>query len=787
VRILLVEDEQTQARLLATALQEADARFEVSLASTLREALDAVAHGSFDAALLDINLPDSRSLQTVERFRAASSIPIVVFTGETGIGEETIRAGADEYLIKGTAPPAAVRRALIYAVERWHSRRAEQQRAAELAAEVERRTQVEEELRRSESYLRTIIQSEPECVKTVAADMTLVDMNPSGLEMLEVADVSEVRGRSILDFIHPDDRAAFSRLHVEVLRGGRGIVQYRVVGVAGTERWVESHLVLLPDDVQTAVLSVTRDITDRRNAEVSLERSRSLLEMASRIGRIGAWIVDLPGKNVTWSDEVRSIFEVPDGFVPTIDSVLAFTTREERRKAEEALERCVRKGAPFDIELPMMTARGRRILLRVIAEADRDAHGVTRAVRGAIQDITERRRFEQQLLQSQRVESIGKLAGGIAHDLNNLLMPILMGANLLKRATKPDQHQRAISMIEQSATRGGELVSRITSFSRGAEGRREPLRLGDVVAETQAIVEGSFPPTITLETSIPDDLWLIEGDPTQLHQVLLNLCVNARDAMPEGGTLTISAANALIDHHYSTLDTSLGGGPYVRLEVSDTGEGIPVEIRQRVFDPFFTTKQIGRGTGLGLSTVAAIVRAHGGYVGVQSDLGRGTTFEIYFPALPTASRDVAPARQAGAPHGHGELVLVVDDDVSVRGAMSEILTSAGYRVVEAEDGRKALALFESQRGELAAIITDLVMPNMGGAALVRALQEAGSDIPIVVTSGGSSEENAALRSIQVRHFLQKPYSADVLLRTLRDAVQPAGSHTASEARDSADA
>lgn len=773
-RILLVEDEEVQARLLSAALEESDARFKTLHAATLRDAMDRVSSENLDAILLDINLPDSRSLATVERLRAIALAPIIVFTGESGLGELAIRAGADEYLVKGQTSPTAIRRAVIYAIERWRSRRELEEHAAMLEAEIAERIRIEEDLRRSESRLRAIVQSEPECVKAIGPDLTVLEMNPSGLDMLGVDDITQLRGRSICEFIHPDDHQAYGALHAAAMRGGSGTLQFRIVGQNGKERWVEAHSVPLfdGDDRPDAVLSVTRDITERKFVEDSLQRSLSLLEIASRIGRVGAWIVELPERSITLSEEIYEIFDAPRDFQPTVSNMLAFYTPEFRAIAQDAFDACVRDGSPFDLEMQVESTKGRRSWVRVLGEADRDAEGKVKAVLGALQDITERRNFEQQMLQAQRVESIGRLAGGIAHDINNLLMPILMGANLLKR-TAPDANPRAIAMIEQSAKRGGELVSRIMSFARGDEGARKPLRLQDAVKEIEGIVTSTFPRHIAFSVDLPEDLWLIHADPTQIQQLLLNLCVNARDAMPSGGTITISARNTRIEHHYSALDRTMQSGPYVRLEVSDTGVGIAPEVRQRIFDPFFTTKQAGKGTGLGLSTVAAVARAHGGYITVHSRIGSGTTFEIYLPAKTNAVEQVPQPQESAAPQAHGELVLVVDDDPSVVTAVCETLRSGGYRVLTAEDGAHAVEVYKANRDQVAAIVVDLMMPVMDGASLIAALRNLTADVPIIATSGGETTVHVDPENSDVQAYLQKPYSADVLLGALRDALEKA--------------
>jgi len=304
------------------------------------------------------------------------------------------------------------------------------------------------------------------------------------------------------------------------------------------------------------------------------------------------------------------------------------------------------------------------------------------------------------------------------------------------------------------------------------EGLRIEIDLRDIVREIQSIVENSFPKNIVFESSLPDALWPVTGDPTQLNQICLNLCVNARDAMPQGGTLTIAAENLEIDGQFAVMNRGASPGPHVVLAVSDTGVGMPRGIVERIFEPFFTTKEIGKGSGLGLSTVLGIVRSHHGFIHVDSEPGKGSTFRVYLPASTgkaAASRDVP--RAEAPPRGNGELILVVDDEASIRDITKQTLETYGYRVLTAEDGAKALVQFAKVRHEVALIFSDMMMPVMDGPTFIVALRHLDARVPIIAASGlDTSGQVAKATSLGVKRFLPKPYTAETLLEALRQTL-----------------
>jgi PAS domain S-box-containing protein len=415
---------------------------------------------------------------------------------------------------------------------------------------------------------------------------------------------------------------------------------------------------------------------------------------------------------------------------------------------------------------------GRYVIVRSRWTLLRDDSGAPKSFLIINTDITEQKRIEEQFLRAQRLESIGTLASGVAHDLNNILAPILMGAAVLHRSEMPPQDEVILSTIETCAQRGADIVKQVLTFARGAEGAHLLLQPANHIKDMARIVEGTFPKAISVRTNYLPSLWPIEGDPTQLHQVLLNLCVNARDAMPAGGTLSLSAVNFPVDEHYASMTPDAKAGPYVLFEVKDTGMGIPRHIIDQIFDPFFTTKEVGLGTGLGLSTVVGIVKGHGGFMTLESEIGRGTSFKVYLPARIDALSAVTESEPVAVPRANGELLLVVDDETLILQVARELLERHGYKVVTAQDAPEALAIFALRREEIKLVLTDLAMPLMDGLALIRTLQKMKPDVPIIASTGRGSLEQSLheLPGLNVRACLTKPYSKELLLTTLGDAL-----------------
>ncbi len=378
---------------------------------------------------------------------------------------------------------------------------------------------------------------------------------------------------------------------------------------------------------------------------------------------------------------------------------------------------------------------------------------------------TERKQLEEQFLRAQRMESIGTLAGGIAHDFNNLLTPIIMSAGLLKHEGNDKESQQMLTTIDLCARRGASLVKQVLTFARGVEGSRIALNVGLIVNEIEAITANTFPKNIEFNSDIPREVPLVLGDRTQLEQVLLNLSVNARDAMPKGGRISITARPRVVDEKTASLHPGVVAGDYLEIQVSDTGRGMSPEVIPRIFEPFYTSKEAGRGTGLGLSTVLGIVRSHGGFIDVTSNLGQGSSFRVCLPALAAGILAVENTEDVQQiPRGEGELVLLVDDELAILQTTTQALSSFGYRVIIAENGADALDQMNLHRSKIAVVVTDMMMPVMDGRELIGELRKLEPDLRIITVSGLKAE--VAVAGLGVQHHLAKPYSADGLYAIL---------------------
>ena len=392
-----------------------------------------------------------------------------------------------------------------------------------------------------------------------------------------------------------------------------------------------------------------------------------------------------------------------------------------------------------------------------------------------MRDLTEQKKLEAQLLRAQRMESIGTLAGGIAHDLNNILSPVLMATQTLQlKITDPDA-LKWLQIMQENVQRGADLVKQVLFFARGIDGERVLLQVKHLIKEIVKILNETLPKSVAIKYSIEEELWPVIGDATQIHQVLMNLCVNARDAMPKGGTLTLNAENKIVDEGYARLNLDARPGRFVHLTITDSGEGIAAEHLDRIFEPFFTTKEKGKGTGLGLSTSLSIIKSHQGFINVYSEPGQGTQFNIFLPAAEETETISTETPSATLPMGNGELILVADDEANIREITQGVLESFGYRVITAGDGTAALALYAAHQSEIAVVLTDMMMPFMDGPATIRALQHMNPQVKIIACSGIAADKKLAdAMQAGVKYFLTKPISLEKLLKTVAEVIKTRG-------------
>ncbi len=446
--------------------------------------------------------------------------------------------------------------------------------------------------------------------------------------------------------------------------------------------------------------------------------------------------------------------------------ILQTKTSEKFREANETL---LAKGE-WRGEMRQVTKDAREIMVEGRWTLVRDISGNPKSVLMVNTDITEKKVLEKQFLRAQRVESIGTLAGGIAHDLNNVLAPILMSVEVFRSKFTDEASQRMLGSLENSARRGAEMVKQVLTFARGVEGERMTLQPKHLIKEMQSIVTETFPKSIEIHTRVTKDALTISGDATQLHQVLLNLCVNARDAMPDGGILTLALDTHIVDAAMAGMHAGASPGPHVVISVSDTGCGISSDVIDNIFDPFFTTKEVGVGTGLGLSTVLSIVKSHDGFITVNSEVGKGSEFQIYLPAAQTDEAKKTAREASTMPSGKGELILIVDDEAAICQITKTTLESFGYQTITANDGTEGVALHAKHHDRIKVIITDMMMPMMSGPEMIRTIRSTDHEVRIIATSGLSSGY-AGLNEDYIDAILPKPYTADRLLGILRELLE----------------
>jgi PAS domain S-box-containing protein len=638
-----------------------------------------------------------------------------------------------------------------------------------IVRDITERQQMENALRSAEAKFRSLVEQSLFGIYIIQ-DNRFTYVNPRFAQIFGYEQDEIVKVKSILDLVSDEDRARVTDNLQKRLLGEVQVVQYsfRARRKDGTPIYVEVHGTRADLNGQPAVIGALLDITERKRAEEQISEQAAFLDKA----RDAIIVRDLEGKILYWNKGAERIY----GW--TREEVVGRNVFEILRpdpKKFEELNRLTISHGEWNGELQHLTRDRREITSEVRITLIRDNEGHPKSILAINTDITEKKKIEAQFMRAQRMESIGMLAGGIAHDLNNILAPIMMSIDILKTSSDSPETKQILDTIELSAKRGADIVRQVLSFARGVEGERIEVQPKHLLKDLENIIKDTFPKDIRLQFSIPNDMWTILGDPTQVHQVLLNLCVNARDAMPHGGSLTIEVENCVLDEQYAAMNLQAKAGRYVNISVTDSGTGIPPGILDKIFEPFFTTKELHKGTGLGLSTVMAIVKSHEGIINVYSEPGKGTIFKVYLPAMELSSEALKKQTQlVSPPRGNGETVLVVDDEASILTITSETLQAFGYRVLTATDGAEAVAVYSDHENEIAVVLTDMMMPIMDGTAAIHALRQINPAIKVVASSGlGSVDGEANASGVSVKHFLMKPYTAATLLKTMRAILNEA--------------
>ena len=637
-----------------------------------------------------------------------------------------------------------------------------------IGRDVTTKVRLQQSLEKERTLLVTLVNGLPELVYAKDREGRFILANRADANFMGVGDPAELLGKTDYDFYGKELADAFFQDDMRVIQQGVAIVNKEEPNTSalGEFRWILTTKVPLRDEKGAVIglVGTGHDITGRRVAEQREKEQAALLDIVPD----AIFVRDMGHRIRYWNKGAEKIYGWTQAEVLGRNAIEVLFAPSNAAEPAEAFRR-TRDDGEWSGDFHTVAKGGREVTVEARWILVRDAAGSPTGILVVNTDVTERRSTQLQLLRVQRLESLGILAGGIAHDLNNVLTPVLMGVEGLSRPDMSPDSRRILDIIRTAAQRGASIVQQVLSFARGAAGDHAEVQVSHLAREIQNIIRETFPKSIDIRTSMPRDLWLVVGDFTQLHQVLMNLCVNARDAMPRGGILSLAAENVEVDKNYARMHVEAKPGLYVMLKVDDTGSGMSPEVVDKIFEPFFTTKDPGKGTGLGLSTTRSIVEGHGGFINVYSVPGKGSSFKIYIPAAPPGTLAAAANEQETIPMGGGELVLVVDDEAAIREITQQILETTGYRAVVASNGTEAIARYQEKKGQIKAIITDLMMPSMDGADLVRAVRAVDTEVRIIAMSGLIGEKDRPETS-GVDRFLVKPFTTETLLQTLRDVL-----------------
>jgi len=747
LRVLLVEDNPAEARMVRELLYGSGPRaIELTHADRLRQALFHLRKGGFEAVLLDLSLPDSEGLETFARAHAeAPGAPIVVLTGlhDQEIAVHAVRDGAQDYLVKGQVDGRALYQSISYAIERGR---------------------FEEALRASEARYRGLVEGSIQGILIhVNGVVRLANRALARLVGYERAD--EFVGQSIWQFVAPEDREMVLANTRARLQGGASPSRYafRVVKRDGAVIWLDCIVTTITWDGEQAILATMVDVTEQRHAQEALvdseERFRKLTEAS------------FDGIDIVVDGVVR---EANHGFAEmfgyTVEEVVGRPVTDfVAPESQEEVARRVGEGVEGSYALVGRRKDGKRIQLEATGRVHTFGGRPGRIT--ALRDVTERRLLEDQFRQAQKMEAVGRLAGGIAHDFNNLLTVITSYSELLLLDLREDDPLRGnVVEVRKAAITAATLTRQLLAFSRQQVLELRVLDLNDIVTGARKMLQRLIGEDVELVTVLAPGAWRVRADAGQVEQVIMNLAVNARDAMPNGGTLTLETANVEFDEEYLREHFGAKPGRYVMLAVSDTGVGMSEKTKSRIFEPFFTTKEAGKGTGLGLATVYGIVKQSRGFIWVYSEEDRGSTFKIYLPMAEGDQQIAAPKPRAAIGRG-SETVLLVEDSAAVRTAVRQALERQGYTVVEAPGGATAVALAESYRKPIDLLLTDVVMPEMSGRELAERLQGARPGLSVLFMSG-YTDDAVVRRGVLERGtaYIQKPFSPEDLSRKVREVL-----------------
>jgi two-component system cell cycle sensor histidine kinase/response regulator CckA len=756
LRALIVEDSDDDTQILLRELRRAghDVTHErVDTATAMRAAL---ARQAWDIVLSDYRMPQFSGLAALEILKGSGlDLPFIVISGTIGedVAVSAMKAGAHDYLMKGKL--ARLGPAIERELREMEGRRA--------------RKRAEEATRSSEAQYRRLFETAEDGILILdAATGKITDVNPFltgllgysreaflGKALWEIGPFKDIEACQLaFRELQEKDRIRYEDLPLETSDGRSIAVEFvsNTYGVNGKE----------------VIKCNIRDITERKRAEEALVKLRNAVDASGEV----VFITDRDGIITFINPEFTRLYgyaaeEVVGKVTPRVLKSGNMRPEEYADFWRTILEKRVAKG-----EIINRTKDGRFVTVESSANPILDEHGNITGFLAIQRDVTARKQLEEQFRQAQKMEAVGRLAGGIAHDFNNLLTIITgYGQLLLEELPEKNPLRLQVAEVLKAGERATSLTRQLLAFGRRQVLAPQVLDLNKVVVNTEVMLRRLIGEDIELATIPGQGLGPVKADPGQIEQVILNLAVNARDAMPEGGKLTIETSNRLLDEQYACMHVSVQPGSYVMLAVSDTGCGMDAETQAHTFEPFFTTKEKGKGTGLGLATVYGIVKQSGGYIWVYSEVGKGTTFKIYLPRIhePVEATELAPAESASA--GGSEAILLVEDDSSVRSLVRSVLESRGYSLLVAHNGEEALELCKQHQGPIHLLLTDVVMPGISGRELAERVTPFQREMKVLYMSGYT--DNAIVHHGVLDAdvaFLQKPFSPQTLANKVRSVL-----------------
>ncbi|MBK9247857.1 MAG: PAS domain S-box protein [Ignavibacteria bacterium] len=634
--------------------------------------------------------------------------------------------------------------------------------------DITKRKQVENDLKRSYSLITATLESTADGILVVGLDGNVTSYNSKFLTLWNIPEsiAKHSDDRTLLDIATKQikDPVTFIAKVNDLYHSEEATSYDEIECIDG--RIFERYSI--PQRLGELVIGRVwsfRDVTERKLAEEALRRSEEHFRLIAENTPDLITIHDTTGSLIYTSPAYKTILG-PKEYLKTEDA-FANIYPDDRAHAKRIFQKIASSGENQQMDFRLLKWDGSIRYVESSGSAIKDAAGNIHQIIVVTRDVTEKKQIEHQLLRSQRMESIGTLASGIAHDLNNILTPILLSIDLLRRTSTDERSKRMLEMLDGSAKRGASIVKQVLTFACGADGVLTTIHVEHILSEIQKIIHETFLKSIEIRITVEKDLPTVSADPTQFYQVLLNLCVNARDAMPSGGLIEITAEALLLDEEFARKHLHAKAGNYVVIHVQDEGVGIAPEVLDRIFEPFFTTKEVGKGTGLGLSTVFAIIKNHNGFITVKSELGVGTRFSIYLPAN-VIEDQIEYGEYHSSEMNKGQLILVVEDESAILDITVSSLIEHGFTVLSAGNGHEALAVFMKHQEEISLVITDMSMPIMNGQILIKKLQTIKPSIMIISVSGLKQHGDVAQN--ENVSFLQKPYTLDKLLGTIATAL-----------------